>query len=544
MYKKINVKALLEKTKSRPFVVALSVLLFLEVFYLIRLNLFNQDAALDQDAAKLMTHMIEIIRNKTILIPDWNYMTTHEIDSAMLLAIPFYLVTKNVWISFALSNIIFIFVLGLVILTIFKNCDIKLEYGIVSCCIVLMPYGFGMLDYVNMMFYRGGQYSIKIFIPLLAIAILTFPDKKKVRDIVLSVVWLLLIFMCGFSSGPLPFVTAIVPIIGAYILNALADSDKRIKNAVSLQKTLLLLLGVVLSIVGLYFHQVTEMMAGGTDASVIFYQNLYERIQHNIEYFLYMINGLPLMDTETILIASVDGIGYLLRFAFACMLIVSTIYFGVKFFKRGPKGGCANTLSITSNYFIAIIIVNVLIHLLSSYTSPRYLLIEIICMMMLLGMHFSIIAESFKGKQYIALVSLVTACLALIWYTSTSYIKYCIEVQDHYPYCADLCQIILDNEVDNAIFIDNTEADEICRIILPDQKISNYSTAEGKFVSHDYYYTVNEASFYGERSIIFSQYFDDISQVFGEEAGEKYQYIGNVAGFNMFITDEYCLPLE
>ena len=210
----------LKNLTKHPVSIIFILILAVEFAYLIKYNLIHASAAMDQDAAKLMTHTIEIVRTGKLLIPNWRYMTTHEIDSSMLLAIPFYAITKNLYLSFALSNTIYMFVLLALLLSLFKNFGAKSEIALLVCCLIYIPYSFGMLDYMNMLFIRGGQYSIKILIPLLAILILTFPDKNKKRDYTLSAVWLFLVFLSAFSSGLFPFVTGILPIAGAYFVNA------------------------------------------------------------------------------------------------------------------------------------------------------------------------------------------------------------------------------------------------------------------------------------------------------------------------------------
>ena len=92
---------------DKLIVLVLMLLLAVETLYLIYFNFKYSLAAPDQDSAKLMVHAMEMVKTGHILIPDWRYMTTHEIDSAMLLALPFLAITSNIGLSFAISNIIF-----------------------------------------------------------------------------------------------------------------------------------------------------------------------------------------------------------------------------------------------------------------------------------------------------------------------------------------------------------------------------------------------------------------------------------------------------
>ena len=92
------------------------------------------------------------------------------------------------------------------------------------------------------------------------------------------------------------------------------------------------------------------------------------------------------------------------------------------------------------------------------------------------------------------------------------------------------------------IILDNTAVDEICRILLPDTKISNYNSVDDIYISYDWYIATGERSYYGDSSIVVSQYYDDLTPVFGSEVASHYEFIGQVNGFNMFRSDEFCLP--
>ena len=95
--------AIKEKIKGlvrKPVSVVFLIILVVEFLYLIKYNLIHAYGVMDQDAAKLITHAMEIVRTGKLLIPNWSYMTTHEIDSSMLLAIPFYAITKKLYFSF------------------------------------------------------------------------------------------------------------------------------------------------------------------------------------------------------------------------------------------------------------------------------------------------------------------------------------------------------------------------------------------------------------------------------------------------------------
>ena len=533
-----KIKGLLHKPVSVVFMVILAV----EFLYLIKFNLVHTYGVMDQDAAKLMTHAMEIVRTGKLLIPNWSYMTTHEIDSSMLLAIPFYAITGKLFFSFALANIIYMFVLLYVLMGIFKNCGIRSEISLFICCLVYTPYNFGMLDYVNMMFIRGAQYSIKVLIPLLAILIITFPDKNKKRDYILSGIWLFLVFLCGFSSGLFPLITGILPIAGAYYVNY--AFRRKNTGAITLFRTLLLAAGCVLSLIGFAIHQHYNISPSGMNATLTYSEEFGPRVLLNIGNYFNLLNALPSKYLNIYPIVSFEGVGCIFRFALAAFLLVSAFHFVILFFGGKENNPSGDRAHVAASYMAAIFIVNVLIHLLCSYDDYRYYLIEVICMMILAGIWISRLTTGIPKETGIRVAVLLIAFTCFTWYSSKKHVETCQVTKDYFGFCYGICDFIREQNVDNVIILDNSEVDEICRVILRDVKFSNYNSVDGIFTSYDWYTTTGEASYYGDRSIIVSQYYEDLEPVFGSEVASHYEFLGQVNGFNLFRSDEFCLPLN
>ncbi len=537
--------AIKEKIKGlvrKPVSVVFLVILVVEFLYLIKYNLIHAYGVMDQDAAKLITHAMEIVRTGKLLIPNWSYMTTHEIDSSMLLAIPFYAITKKLYFSFALSNIIYMFVLLAVVMGIFKNCGIRSEISLFICCLIYIPYNFGMLDYMNMMFIRGAQYSIKVLIPLLAILIITFPDKNKKRDIALSAIWLFLAFLCGFSSGLFPLITGILPIAGAYYVNF--AFRKKNTGAVNLFRTLLLAAGFVFSLIGFAIHQHYNISPSGINATLTYSEEFGPRVLLNIGNYFNLLNALPSKYLNIYPIVSFEAVGCIFRFVLAVFLFISTIHFVLIFFGKKENNPSGDTAHAATSYMAAVFMVNVLIHLLASYDDYRYYLIELFCMMILAGIWVSRLTTDISKEIRTRVAFFLIAFTCFTWYSSKKYVDTCQVTKDYFGFCYGICDYLKEQNVDNVIILDNSEVEEICRALLRDVKFSNYNSVDGVFISHDWYTTTGEASYYGDSSIIVSQYYDDLEPVFGSEVASHYEFLGEVNGFNLYRSDEFCLPLN
>jgi hypothetical protein len=192
----------------------------------------------------------------------------------------------------------------------------------------------------------------------------------------------------------------------------------------------------------------------------------------------------------------------------------------------------------------AVFMVNVLIHLLASYDDYRYYLIELFCMMILAGIWVSRLTTDISKEIRTRVAFFLIAFTCFTWYSSKKYVDTCQVTKDYFGFCYGICDYLKEQNVDNVIILDNSEVEEICRALLRDVKFSNYNSVDGVFISHDWYTTTGEASYYGDSSIIVSQYYDDLEPVFGSEVASHYEFLGEVNGFNLYRSDEFCLPLN
>ena len=541
----MRIKNELVGLRKRPFLVAVAIIVAIEIVYLFWFNFSHIYQCTDQDAAKLMTHMIEIVRNKKILIPDWSYVSTCEIDTAMLMAFPIYIVTKNVWVSFALSNCIYMLVLLFVIIWIFKNARIPMEYAFGMCSVIYVPYSLGMVDYLNMLFIKTGQYSIKVLVPLLAIAILTY-KKTNIFKIITSILWVFIVYIVGFSSGPMILVLALAPIILAYLINWLVIRNlDDSKDLINLYNTIMLAVGIVVSIVGLAFYKNYNDSVSAVHASLLYADEIPDKFHATVVFFFKLINSLPEEWTDRINLAELAGLvsggGYVLRFILLIFIIVAVVNYVFQFFKCRNNTESQATVIALLNYCVVVILTNVLILFLQSYNVQRYYLLEFFLMLIIATVFFKKWVEGFSELGRNIFSAMVIAGVCLIWYTSTLYTNYLLTVQDHYGFCFGICDYFEKYDVDNIIVINDPGMAEVCRVILPEEKISNYTREYNNYSGMDWYKSVDKASYYGNSSII-ATVETDLSPIFGEDVASKYTYETTIGDYNIFVSYELGVP--
>jgi hypothetical protein len=152
----------------------LQILLVLEFLFLCYVNLRLTSHILDGDAADLYGHIMEMGEQGTLFLPGWQYTTTMELDCVTLLALPLYLLTRKIFVSVGIANILLVLLLDAVILRVVKNLGGTIAQGTLSVLLVLLPYDVGMLDYMDMILFGGSQYLIKVLVPLLLMGVSSF----------------------------------------------------------------------------------------------------------------------------------------------------------------------------------------------------------------------------------------------------------------------------------------------------------------------------------------------------------------------------------
>ena len=169
-----------ENDKKQTIVIyALFAIWIIQFVFICFANLHWSSHVLDGDMADLYGHVREMWRNKTMFISNWQYATTLELDCASILALPLYGLIKDIFLSFALSNIILLILWNLIVYRLVMNCSKSRISALLSADLIMIPYGIGMLEYFNMLFFNGAQYGIKTLIPLMFLCIITSDTENQ-----------------------------------------------------------------------------------------------------------------------------------------------------------------------------------------------------------------------------------------------------------------------------------------------------------------------------------------------------------------------------
>ena len=193
-------------------------LLAAQIVFLSIVTLLAGDRIIDGDTGRLYQHMSAIWEASTLFVPGWIYPTTMELDCALILALPFYGLTKDAVVAFGCASIVMLALWSFLLCAVAKRINHRFSAHIVLpvvCLLVLIPYSSANLYYWNMMFLNGSQYAFKVMLPLLLLYLLLEPSPQTPsrKSWFLLLVYLTGLFLTTLSSGVYVAAMGVAPLL-------------------------------------------------------------------------------------------------------------------------------------------------------------------------------------------------------------------------------------------------------------------------------------------------------------------------------------------
>ena len=422
------------------------------------------------DSSCAYAQIVEMWRQKRILLKDWAYQTTLGIDSPVLLGALFYGITKNAFTAFGLANIVTVIVYAFLFYDILKQADVKKNMRLLAVLFLLTPYSTGQLGYMPMLFTSAGSYAYKLLVPLLLIDILVRMHKGQE----IKKYWYLILFATFFvfdtavSSGEYILLCAVLPLIGYEILHVLIGNDiKQIFN----KRLGFLILESAIYVVGIKVGRRTGIIESvGSQMMLTKAKHFPSVIAKCLTGIFQLFGGIP--DYEDIPVTQTYGMMYLFRFFLAAVILVSWIYL-LKHLKENEK--YKELVGMITCIFAVNLIVLIFANV--NYATEtfefRYHLISMIPMILLTSIAASDLWEKRKLlEQTIVLVTIVL----LLFVNVYDYKNY---MRDCYNYQGDMQGITLTAEQEGVHLIITIGSESISmgrcmRNVNPNVEISTW----------------------------------------------------------------------
>lgn len=355
-------------------------LLGMQFLFLIYANLKLIPETLDNDVAKLFLHIIKMWEHKTLFVPDWQNMTTLEIDCASLFALPLYGITKNIYLSYGLANLIFSIIFLLISWSLLEKMKVSGAGKALGCALIITPLSFGQLFYYNMMFFAGGQYVVKVLIPLLLIWLLTTGrEEYKVLWYVAAVSEVFLAFLNGLSSAAFVAGAGLMPVILVYLWVDFSKKN-RLKDWIREEKLWLCALVFVSSASGIVCGHIKQTCESGSNLYLTSLSNINQAVE---DWGVSLIESFGALPYGELSILSLSGITHVLK------LFLLFCFLSALFFEAGKVIKNLNDLSSHSEciraYIVFLFIWNSFVVIIGSYGGVcRYMFLSIVPALLLI----------------------------------------------------------------------------------------------------------------------------------------------------------------
>lgn len=450
--------------------ILLCVGVLIQIVALAVFNLTRLPYESNYDSSCAYAQIVEMWKQKSLLLKDWSYQTTLGIDSPVILGALFYGVTKNAFTAFGLANIVTVIVYACLFYDILKQADVKKNMRLLAVLFLLTPYSTGQLGYMPMLFTSAGSYAYKLLVPLLLIDILVRMHKGQE----IKKYWYLILFATFFvfdtavSSGEYILLCAVLPLIGYEILHVLIGNDiKQIFN----KRLGFLILESAIYVVGIKVGRRTGIIESvGSQMMLTKAKHFPSVIAKCLTGIFQLFGGIP--DYEDIPVTQTYGMMYLFRFFLAAVILASWIYL-LKHLKENEKYKelVGMITCIFAVNLIVLIFANV--NYATKTFEYRYHLISMIPMILLTSIAASDLWEKRKLlEQTIVLVTIVL----LLFVNVYDYKNY---MRDCYNYQGDMQGITLTAEQEGVHLIITIGSESISmgrcmRNVNPNVEISTW----------------------------------------------------------------------
>lgn len=497
-----------DKSKLRIIWVLIGIL-GVQILGIAYFNLFKSADYIDCDGAMLYVHAIEMWRNKTFLIPEWQYITTGEIDCSLLFVVPIFGMTGNIFVSFGISNLIFICILIWTMFLLFKGEEFI--YPILSLNVMLIPYGIGQLAYFNMLFFNGGQYIMKVLLPLMLIAILRYLERGfsiTIKEYFFAALYFIFLVLSSFSSGIYVFACGIFPVLACYVIWKFYKKER-----VSLKAWVCVGVTLVGTIAGFLANIIIGVGSKGNAMALCGIHEVFDNIVACVLGIFEVFGGIA-YDTTPIM--SLHGINTLVRLFFV-LFVLGVGYWNFKKVKQGKA-------SMETALLLSVFCWNLFILFVSKtrYGSPTYeYRYHIIGLLPLLCLTAVACGNLLLQENGIPRLLKAAALFSVLVFLNATSFRNAWNSEAGNEDLQQICDFANEQNSENVYFLNDSTPSEICRLL--DYQGINYLTVNqgtGVVFSYDYYMKYAQCDMEIEDSLIVAHVdlagdWQDIVDLFG-----------------------------
>lgn len=517
-------------------------LLFLTIGGVVYFNLSDIRYSLDYDAANTYYHYMEVIKNGTLRIPDWHHTTTLELDTSLFLAVIIWHITKNIFLSVGISNIIMILLYIFVIYRILSFANVKRTFIYATLCLVITPYAFGMLDYFNMMFFGVSYYSFKTLAPLLFLLLMQLLNKQsfgtkleKAELVFAAFAYIVLLFVTTLSTGFYTLLCGIFPIILCMIIDIWTDGIKT--NKYNKMHIALLAVTFIVFIIGYVLHNYYYPDVSRTNMRLTKVENYAINLRACVAGIFQLFGAITSLDLEAM---SPWGIFYCLKIGLVVLFIIALIYNLAKILNKTEKFDIKKYLAFVFLFNFLLLVVADCRYSDNTHIEYRYYLIGAVPLILLFGIQLCEWLEKCNPlQQWTAKACILLALAAVLLGNHLNVIKN----WDRSSYAVEFCDYFNTLDIDSVFFVDDEDTAVLCKGIDNKHKYGTFMTNTQTLVlSFCSYNQSASGSFYGNKNVLAVINGVNLYDILPAQIADNYQKIGSVRWLDIYYSDRVYFP--
>lgn len=517
-------------------------LLVVQFVLLCYFNLSDVRYSMDHDMANGFYHCREMIRNRTINISDWHHTTSMELDTTFLFAIPIYYFIKDLFLASGISSIIYIVLYIVTVYGILKCANVDRKFIYFTITLVLTPYTFGMLDYVNMLFFGVSWYVVKALVPLMLIWLIQLYGKwnhmtKKQRILtgVVTLVYCLMLFITSLSTGIYAMMCGVIPLIVYMLFEIWIDGS--FSKKYNRMHFFLVMLSLVVFFIGYKIYGNVYGEASRADMYLTKLENFAVNFRACIAGIFQLFGGMPMDDIS---VMSIQGILYCLRIGFVLLLLV---FWGInlpKLIKKNEQIDCSKFITFLFLFNFAVVVLSDTRYSNNTTMEYRYYLIGSVPLIVLLGIQLSKCYENWNVLQRNIIYLVGFGCLAFLLYGNNANV---IENWDRSSYAVELCEYFNTLDIESVFFVNDDKTSNVCRALDENHKYGTFMTdTQTLKLSYCSYNASESGSYYGAKNAIAIVKDTAMTDYMPEQIAQQYQKVGTIRWFDIYTSDMVYFP--